>query len=130
MNTETTFDETLHQLKHDSSTLNKHIVNLLETQINGNFKNEIIYYMKIEALFPIISILFNDQTKVEIFVQIELNNEQLIERKVVNDLHLPESIHGVHDIERLLVRVRSLPIFQHLLTYIRTWAQHIGLYGQ
>ncbi|CAF3914880.1 unnamed protein product, partial [Adineta steineri] len=130
VNTETTFDETLHQLKHDSSTLNNYIVNLLETQINGNFKNEIIYCMKIEALFPIISILFNDQTKVEIFVQIELNNEQLIERKVANDLHLPESIHGVHDIERLLVHVRSPPIFQHLLTYIRTWAQHMGLYGQ
>ncbi|CAF4429562.1 unnamed protein product, partial [Adineta steineri] len=74
--------------------------------------------------------LFNDQTKVEIFVQIELNNEQLIERKVANDLHLPESIHGVHDIERLLVHVCSPPIFQHLLTYIRTWAQHMGLYGQ
>ncbi|CAF1066713.1 unnamed protein product [Adineta steineri] len=97
MNTETTFDE---------------------TQINGNFKNEIIYCMNIEALFSIISTLFNDQTKVEIFVQIELNNEQLIELKVANDLHLPESIHGVHDIERLLAHVRAPPIFQHLLIYI------------
>ncbi|CAF3602493.1 unnamed protein product [Rotaria sp. Silwood1] len=125
MNNETTFDETLHQLKHDPNALNKYIYNLLETQINENFKDEIIYCMKIEALFPIMSILFNDQTKVEIFVQIELS-----ERKTANDLHLPESIHGVHDIERLLVHIRLPPIFQHLLTYIRTWAQHVGLYGQ
>ncbi|CAF3304625.1 unnamed protein product [Rotaria sp. Silwood2] len=131
INSETTFDETLHQLKHDSSALNKHIVNLLETQINENFKDELIYCRKIEALFPIISILFNDQTKVEIFVQIELNNEQTIERKAANDSHRPGSaIHGVHDIERLFVHIRSPPIFQHLLTYIRTWAQHVGLYGQ
>ncbi|CAF1590721.1 unnamed protein product [Rotaria magnacalcarata] len=129
-NSETTFDGTLHQLKQDANALNKHIVNLLETQINGNFKEEIIYCMKIEALFPIISILFNDQTKVEIFVQIELNDEQSIECKAVNDSHSPGSIHGVYDMERLLVYTRSPPIFQHLLTYIRTWAQHVGLYGQ
>ncbi|CAF5138594.1 unnamed protein product [Rotaria sp. Silwood1] len=36
----------------------------------------------------------------------------------------------VHDIERLLTYVRCPPIFQYLLTYIRTWAQHVGLYGQ
>lgn len=36
----------------------------------------------------------------------------------------------MYDIERLLVYIRSPPIFQHLLTYIRTWAQHVGLYGQ
>ena len=36
----------------------------------------------------------------------------------------------MYDIERLLVHVRSTPIFQHLLTYIRTWAQRNGLYGQ
>ena len=36
----------------------------------------------------------------------------------------------VHDIERLLAYARSPPIFQHLLTFIRTWAQHVGLYGQ
>jgi poly(A) polymerase len=36
----------------------------------------------------------------------------------------------VHDVERLLAYVRSPPIFQHLLSYIRSWAQHVGLYGQ
>ncbi|CAF3416154.1 unnamed protein product, partial [Rotaria sp. Silwood2] len=124
-NNETTFDETLHQLKHDSTAFNNHIVNLLETQIQGNLKDEIIYYRNIQALFPIISILFNDQTKVEIFVQIEINKEQSS-----NDSNSPESIHGVHEIERLLIYVRSPPIFQYLLTFIRTWAQHVGLYGQ
>ena len=68
---ETSFDETLHRLKHDSNELNNHIVNLLETQIKGNLKGEIAHYRRIQALFPIISILFNDQTKVDIFVQID-----------------------------------------------------------
>ncbi|CAF4612745.1 unnamed protein product, partial [Rotaria sp. Silwood2] len=36
----------------------------------------------------------------------------------------------VHEIERLLIYIRSPPIFQHLLTFIRAWAQHVGLYGQ
>ncbi|CAF1509062.1 unnamed protein product, partial [Adineta ricciae] len=37
MNNETTFDETLRQLKYDPNALNKYIVNILETQINENF---------------------------------------------------------------------------------------------
>lgn len=36
----------------------------------------------------------------------------------------------MHDIERLLLHARSPPIFQHLLAYIRAWAQHTGIYGQ
>ncbi|CAF4277327.1 unnamed protein product, partial [Rotaria sordida] len=98
-NNKTSFDESLLQLKHDSNALNNYIVNLLETQINGNLKDEIAYYRKVQALFPIISILFKDQTK-------------------------------VHDIERLVTYARCPPIFQHLLTFIRTWAQHVGLYEQ
>ncbi|CAF1596974.1 unnamed protein product, partial [Rotaria sp. Silwood1] len=119
-NNKTSFDESLVQLKHDSNALNNHVVNLLETQINGNLKGEIIFYRKVQALFPIISILFNDQTKVEIYVQIKINNEKPSE----------DSIHGVQDIERLVTYVRCPPIFQHLLTFIRTWAQHVGLYEQ
>jgi hypothetical protein len=83
-NEATTFDETLRQLKHDPDALNNHIVSLLETQINGNLKDEIVYYRKVQALFPIISILFNDQTKVEIFVQVRTNKTQS-----------QEAIHGV-----------------------------------
>jgi poly(A) polymerase Pap1 len=30
----------------------------------------------------------------------------------------------------VLIHSRSPPIFQHLLTFIRSWAQHVGLYGQ
>ena len=84
---ETSFDTTFHQLKHNSKALNDHVVNLLETQINGNLKNEIIYYRKVQALYPILSILFNDQTKVEIFIQIQTNSQELI--------------HGVRIIENL-----------------------------
>lgn len=73
----TTFDETLRQLKHDSNALNNYLMNLLETQINGHFKDEIVFYRKIQALFPIISILFQDQTKVDIFVQIRVANEPI-----------------------------------------------------
>jgi poly(A) polymerase Pap1 len=36
----------------------------------------------------------------------------------------------VHEIEHLLVHAHSPPIFQHLLAFIRTWAQHTGVYGQ
>ncbi|CAF2732680.1 unnamed protein product [Rotaria sp. Silwood2] len=126
VNDKTNFDESFLQLKHDSNALNNHIVNLLETQINGNLKDEIIFYRKIQALFPIISILFNDQTKVEIYVQTDINNKHSSNVSFSSQ----QSIHGVHDIERLLTYVRCPPIFQHLLTYIRTWAQHVGLYGQ
>ena len=85
-NNETSFDTTLRALKHDPNALNDHIVNLLETQINGNLKDEIVYYRKVQALYPIISILFNDQTKVEIFVQIKINSD---------GSNSQESIHGV-----------------------------------
>ena len=71
----TSFDETLCELKHDPSALSNHIVNLLEIQMNGNLKDEIQYYRKIQALYPIISIVFNDKTRVEIFVQVKTNKE-------------------------------------------------------
>jgi hypothetical protein len=87
---ETSFDGTLRALKHDPSALNNHIVNLLETQINGNLKDEIVYYRKVQALYPIISILFNDQTKVEIFVQIKIN-----QKNPSDGSNSQESIHGV-----------------------------------
>jgi hypothetical protein len=89
-NETTTFDETLRQLKHDPNALNNHIVNLLETQMTGNLKDEILSYRKVEALFPIISILFNDQTRVEIFVQTRINKEQSQDKSVSQ-----EPIHGV-----------------------------------
>ncbi|CAF3076119.1 unnamed protein product [Rotaria sp. Silwood2] len=38
--------------------------------------------------------------------------------------------NDVYEIERLFIYVRFPPIFQHLLAFIRTWAQHVGLYGQ
>ncbi len=76
-NEPTGFDYTLQQLKNDTNALNNHIVDLLETQINGNLRDEIISYRKIQALFPIISILFKDQTKVEIFVQIRTEKEPI-----------------------------------------------------
>ncbi len=94
-NESTTFDETLRQLKHDPNALNNHIMNLLETQINGNLKDEIVFYRKIQALFPIISILFKDQTKVEIFLQIRVTKERS-----------EEPIHGVSE-------TIDLVIFEH-----------------
>ncbi len=76
-NEPTEFDKTLQQLKNDTNALNNHIVDLLETQINGNLRDDIVYYRKIQALFPIISILFKDQTKVEIFVQVRTEREPI-----------------------------------------------------
>jgi len=95
--TTTAFDETLLQLKEDPNALNNHIVNLLETQINGNLKDEIVYYRKIQALVPIIYILFNDRTKVEIFLQIKTNDKH---SQVDSNFH--ESVAGVRQNNRSL----------------------------
>jgi hypothetical protein len=92
----TTFDETLHALKHDPSVLRNHVVDLLITQINGSLKDEILYYRKVQALFPIISILFKDQTKVEVFVQIRINEKH--SQADSNSLSSStEPIHGVRE---------------------------------
>lgn len=122
--------------------LNNYIIDLLETRITKDLNTEIINCRKIEALYPIISIIFNDQIRVEIFVQIILNNQDQ------DNIMFHEPIHGVrdiqllklriflfflfkvHDIERLITYVRFPVIFQHLLIFIRTWAQNVGLYGQ
>ncbi|CAF3680828.1 unnamed protein product [Adineta steineri] len=127
----TNFDETLLEMKNKPNGMSNHIVNLLEMQINGCLKDEIFYSRKIEALFPIILIVFNDMTKVEISVQVPTNKEQHgDEKRSENASNYDKYINGVHDIEHLLVHVRSPPIFQHLLTFIRNWAQHVGIYGQ
>jgi hypothetical protein len=88
----TNFDETLCELKDDPSALSNHIANLLATQINGNLRDEIQYYRQIQALFPIISILFNDKTKVEIFVQINNNK-----KSSQGDSNSHEHITGVRE---------------------------------
>lgn len=87
--TPTTFDETLRQLKDDDrSALNTYIVDFLEKQVQENFHNEILHCRKVQALYPIIYILFNDYTKVEIYVQIRACRE-----------HSYEPIHGVRNIK-------------------------------
>ena len=89
----TTFDETLRQLKDDDdrNALNNYIVDFLEKQVKENFQNEILQCRKVQALYPIIYILFNDHTKVEIYVQIRAHRE-----------HSYEPIHGVRNIKHNL----------------------------
>ncbi|CAM4875460.1 unnamed protein product [Rotaria socialis] len=127
-NTKTNLDDIVSQLRYDSFALNNHIINL----ITKYFNNEIIDCRNIQAIYPIISILFHDQTRVELFVEIReksIPNEQIQDGTfLLSNFHQP--VHGVHDIERLIVYTRFPPIFQHLLTFIRTWAQNVGLYGQ
>lgn len=76
---ETNLDNTLIQMLHDKSLLTNHVLNLLETQIKANLKDEIVYCRKVQALFSIISILFTDQTKVEVSLQINWNGKQSLE---------------------------------------------------
>ncbi len=76
--------------------LNNHIINLLEQQILQNLNKEIIDCRKIQALYPIISILFNDQIRVEIFVQTIFNEESSGKRNLLSNFHEP--IHGVRRI--------------------------------
>jgi len=107
----TSFDETICELKEDPNALSNHIVNLLEIQINGHLKEEIQYYRKVQALYPIISILFNDKTKVEIFVQIKINKEYSDQNKSENDSILEDSIHGVRKTIDHCKTIRRLFIF-------------------
>jgi hypothetical protein len=76
---ETELDQTLTQIQHDKSSLHHHILNLMERQIKSNFENEIVYCRKVQALFSIIFILFTDKTKVEVSLQIKLNEKQSLE---------------------------------------------------
>ncbi len=86
----TAFDRTLQQLKHDPTALNNHIVDVLETLIKENLKDDILYCRKVQALFPVIYILFNDQTKVEIAVQIKTEKN-----KSADNSNFYEAITGV-----------------------------------
>ncbi len=93
----TNLDQILLQLRYDPSELNNHIINLLENQIKNDLKDEIIDCRIIQALYPIISIVFNDQIRVEIFVQIKeksiLNQQYQDERFLLSNFHEP--VHGV-----------------------------------
>ena len=73
----TTLDETLLQMKRDRNQMNKYVLDLLENHINERLKNEIKSCRTVAALFSIISILFNDETKVEIIVQIRNSQEEI-----------------------------------------------------
>jgi hypothetical protein len=93
VNNKTNLDQTFLQLKSDPSTLNNHIIDLLEIQIIKDLNNEIIDCRKIQALYPIISILFHDQTRVEIFVQSIVNRQYQDNTNLLPNFHEP--IHGV-----------------------------------
>lgn len=87
----TTFDQTLRQLKDgDHDALRNYIGDFLEQQVKDNFKDELLQCRKVQALYPIIYILFNDHTKVEIYVQIRACRE-----------HSYEAIHGVRTINSI-----------------------------
>jgi hypothetical protein len=97
---ETDFDQVLRKLKYDSSALSDYITNLLEGQIRGTFNDEIVDYRQISALFPILSVLFTDQTQVEIFVQIDINHDEktTCSKSTIHSDRLfgaNSSIHGV-----------------------------------
>ncbi|CAF3086938.1 unnamed protein product, partial [Rotaria sp. Silwood2] len=99
-NNKTNLDKIFLQLRYDSLALNQHIINLLTTQINSDFNNEIIECRNIQAVYPIISILFHDQTRVEIFIQIK--EKSTLNEQYQDDIaHLLsnfyEPIHGVRE---------------------------------
>lgn len=91
----TSLDGQLLKRKNDSSALNNYVVDLLETQINSEFKSEILWYRKVQALYPLVYILFSDQTKVEIFVQIKTIKTSPDETKSENNSNAQDSVHGV-----------------------------------
>ena len=94
-NNPTTFDETLRQLKDgDHDALKNYIGHFLEQQVKDNFKGQLLQCRKVQALYPIIYILFNDHTKVEIYVQIRACRE-----------HSYEEIHGVRTINSISINL-------------------------
>lgn len=75
---ETDLDQRLIRMQRDKSSLNNYILDSLETQIKADFQTEIRCCRRVQALFPIISILFTDQTRVEVSLQIKLNDEESV----------------------------------------------------
>lgn len=92
-NEKTDLDQIILQLRYDPIALNDRITNLLEQRILEDLKNEIIDCRKIQAIYPIISILFNDQTRVEIFVQTIFDKQSTEKGNLLSNFHEP--IHGV-----------------------------------
>ena len=96
-------------MQYNPFELNNYIINLLTNHIR---KNEIIECRNIQAVYPIISILFYDQTRTEIFVQIKgnstLNEQNSNEMCLLSDFHEP--IHGVRnkDCSLIIMRVKRL----------------------
>ncbi len=91
----TDLDQNFLQLRYDSSELNNLILDLLEKQVHNVLNNEIIACRRIQAVYPIISILFHDQTRVEIFVQIK-------EKSIFNEGFLLSNIHEpIHGVRKL-----------------------------
>ena len=97
---------TLRRFKTDPSKLSDHIADLLETQIKGTLAEEIAHCRKVQALFPILSILFHDQTRVEIFVQVKRSEQQPSDPL----LNVRQTIHGVRRSIRTRTYHLCLPI--------------------
>ena len=90
----TELDQKLLQLKYDRLALNAYLLDLLQRHILDDFREEIIDCRKIDALYPIISIIFTDQTRVEIFVQTMINDQDDDgERNLLANFYQP--LHGV-----------------------------------
>ncbi|CAF0911024.1 unnamed protein product [Didymodactylos carnosus] len=106
-----------------------YILQMLEQQIQT--MDDVIECRHIQAMYPLISILFKDNTRAELFLDIKekpVLNNQLLKNNGL--MYFEDPVHGVHDIERLLSYVRCPYIFQYLLTFVRQWSQSVGLYGQ
>ena len=89
----TELDQKLLRLKHDRLALHAHLISLLEQQIVNDLHEEILDCRKIEALYPIILIIFTDQTRVEIFVQTIFNEQDESKRNLLSNFDQP--LHGV-----------------------------------
>lgn len=103
-NDRTELDQKLLRLKHDRLALHACLIDLLDQQIRNDFHEQILDCRKIEALYPIISIIFTDQTRVEIFVQIVSNEGK---RNLLSNFH--QSLHGVR--RRNISKRLSLSLF-------------------
>ena len=99
----TSFDLALLRLRYDPLELNNYVIDLLVSYIHEDEGIDIAACRKIQALFPIISIVFNDQTRVEIFVQIKYRSltqqVSLMGNNPIANFHEP--LHGVRELSLL-----------------------------
>lgn len=102
------FEENLSLLKFEKKSLRKFLSDFLTRKLG----DKVEFGYSIDSCHPLIMLVFKDKSLVELFVS------------------FGEESHGVVEIERATIEVRSTKVFQHVLNFVRFWAKRNAIYGQ